>query len=78
LSAKIVETEGKCLRGKTAKAEERAGVAKIAKAGKSFSAKIVETEEKSCAAKLRKPGKELGWQKLQKLRKKLERQNCGN
>ncbi len=32
LSSKIVETEEICLRGKTAKAEERARVAKIAKA----------------------------------------------
>ncbi len=54
MSAKIVETEEKCLRGKTAKAEERARVAIIAKAGKSFSAKIVETEEKCLRGKTAK------------------------
>ncbi len=55
MSAKIVETEEKCLRGKTAKAEERPQVEKILTAEeKSLSAKIVETEEKCLHGKTAK------------------------
>ncbi len=46
-----METEEKCLRGKTAKAEERAPVEKIAQAEKKLD---VETEEKCLRGKTAK------------------------